>query len=111
MADLLFKDDGYTDTIGFILQQGMGKCLKGLLVVNQIDPPRIHDLKVLLNKAFVYLTSAPDYFQVCLMATKYYLEDRYPPGPVNMPLREDIRMVLHKAFKLMEEIKEIIERA
>ena len=110
-ARLTFQAGGYTDTIGFILQQGMEKCLKALLVANQTEPPRTHDLKVLLNGASQYLESTADYYEACLMATKYYIEDRYPPGPVTMPSKDEIGMVLDKAVKLMSEIKEIINYA
>ena len=111
MARLMFEAEGYTDTIGFIIQQGMEKCLKALLVVNQTEPPRTHDLKVLLNKVSSYLKSATAYYDACLIATKYYIEDRYPPGPVNLPPRKEISIVLDKAVGLMDEIKELIEQA
>lgn len=73
MAKLLFDEGGYTDTISFLLQRGIEKCLKGLLVANEIEPPKIHDLKVLLNRVNAFLKSGDYYYEACVMATKYYL--------------------------------------
>ncbi len=110
-AELIFDAGGYTDTIGFILQQGMEKCLKALLVVNKKEPPRTHDLKLLLNKVTKYLKSTNDYYEACLMATKYYIEDRYPPGVVHLPSKKEITIVLDNAVSLMNEVNEIIRQA
>lgn len=108
-AKLIFDQGGYTDTIAHLLQQGIEKCLKALLALNEIEPPKIHDLKVLLNRADNFLKSSEDYYDACLRATKYYIEGRYPPGPVAMPTKEEIETVLTKAFSLMSEVKEIID--
>lgn len=111
MAIMLFDNEGYTDTIGFLLQQGIEKCLKGLFVVNGIEPTRTHDLKVLLNKVNTYLENSENYYEVCLIATKYYIEGRYPPGPLVLPPRDEISVVLSKANMLMGEVKSIIEKS
>ena len=48
-AQLLYDQEGYTDTIAYHIQQAAEKYLKGYLVYKGHKPPRIHELDTLLN--------------------------------------------------------------
>ncbi|MBN2123760.1 MAG: HEPN domain-containing protein [Deltaproteobacteria bacterium] len=81
-ADLLYDEEGYTDAIAYHIQQAIEKYLQGYLVLREQKPPRIHDLDTLLNLVAVLEPDLyPPYIDLCEKATRYYIEDRYPPGP------------------------------
>jgi HEPN domain-containing protein len=48
-AQLLYDQQGYTDSIAYHIQQAIEKYLKGYLVLKGRKPPRVHDLDVLLD--------------------------------------------------------------
>jgi len=67
----------YTDVIAYHLQQAIEKYLKGFLVLNDIRPPRIHDLDTLLNRVSELEDDIYEPFiDLCEKATRYYLEER-----------------------------------
>lgn len=58
MAQLLYDENGYTDTIAFLIQQGVEKYLKGFLVFHgkKIEKAyRTHDLGFLPNANRTFL--------------------------------------------------------
>ncbi len=94
-AQLLFDEKGYADSIALHIQQALEKYLKGFLVLHGRKPPRIHELDALLNRISEFDNRFDDYISLCEKATRYYLEDRYPPGPLVQyeyeELKEDLR--------------------
>jgi len=94
-----------------ICNQAIEKYLKGFLVFNDIRPPRTHDLDTLLNLAS---TVEPDFYEpfidLCEKATRYYLEERYPPGPLAEYSREEIEADLDLTWELGRTIRERVER-
>jgi HEPN domain-containing protein len=50
MAQLLYNERGYTDTIAFLIQQAIEKYLKGFLVYKGVAPRKTHNLDFLLKK-------------------------------------------------------------
>ncbi len=109
-AQLLGDEHFYTDVIAYHLQQAIEKYLKGFLVLNDIYPPRIHDLDTLLNMVSV---SEPDLYEpfidLCEKATRYYLEERYPPGPLTEYSREEIEADLDLTWELVRAIRERVK--
>lgn len=106
-AQLLYDQDGYTDSIAHHIQQAMEKYLKGYLVIKGQKPPRVHDLDTLLNLAARFEPEWYDRFvELCEKATKYYIDDRYPPGPVPEYDRREIQKDLAAAWDLIESIRE-----
>lgn len=109
-AQLLDDEHFYTDVIAYHLQQAIEKYLKGFLVLDDIYPPRIHDLDTLLN---MVSASEPDLYEpfidLCEKATRYYLEERYPPGPLTEYSREEIEADLDLTWKLVRAIRERVE--
>jgi len=105
-AQLLYDKGGYTDTIAYHIQQAAEKYLKGYLVYKGHKPPRIHELDTLLN---IVVGSDPDlyspFIELCEKATRYYIEDRYPPGPPAEYNREEIKEDLDLTYKLIQVIR------
>jgi len=105
-AELLYDEQGYSDVIAYHIQQAVEKYLKGYLVMKGQRPPRIHELDTLLTLAS---RAEPDlyepYIDLCEKATKYYIEERYPPGPPAEYSRAEIRADLDVARRLADTIK------
>lgn len=81
--------------------------LKGHLVLNGRRPPRIHDLDALLSLVAEIEPELYDpYIELCERATRYYLDERYPPGPpVDYP-RQQIAADLDAAGDLVRILRE-----
>jgi HEPN domain-containing protein len=105
-AQLLYEEQGYTDIIAFHTQQAIEKYLKGYLILKGQRPPRVHELDTLLN---LVSRIEPDlytpYIDLCEKATRYYIEERYPPGPPAEYSREEIKVDLELAWQLVKIIK------
>lgn len=80
-AQLLYDERGYTDSIAYHIQQSVEKYLKGYLVLHGKKPPKIHELDTILNQIAAFDDSFNDFLNLCEKASRYYIEDRYPPGP------------------------------
>jgi HEPN domain-containing protein len=103
-AQLLYEEQGYTDSIAYHIQQGVEKYLKGYLVLHGKKPPRIHELDALLNRITAFDYSFNDFLELCEKASRYYIEDRYPPGPLVEYEYDEIKADLGKAWELIREI-------
>ena len=70
-------------------------------------PPWVHELDTRLNliekfDADLYLP----YIELCEKATRYYIEDRYPPGPPAEYDRSEIQIDLELSWQLIRVLKE-----
>ncbi len=109
-AQLLYDLQGHTDAVAYHIQQTIEKYLKGYLVLNGIEPPWIHELDTLLTKAGKFSPELyQPYIELCEKATKFYLEDRYPPGPPVEYTREEIKADLDLTYQLVGLIREKAE--
>ncbi|MCR4407389.1 MAG: HEPN domain-containing protein [Anaerolineae bacterium] len=104
MAQLLLDERGYTDTIAYLIQQGLEKYLKDYLVWHGERPPRTHDLQFLLKRAIDHDPRFEPHLDLCIKATRFYLEDRYPPGPPPAYDYAYISAVLEEAWQLVRLI-------
>ena len=105
-AQILYEKRGFTDTIAYIIQQAIEKYLKGFLIYNGIKPKRTHDLGILLNEAVKFEDTLEEFIDFCDKVTKYYIENRYPPGsPVEYRF-EEIKESLDNAWSLIRKIRE-----
>lgn len=104
-AQLLYNHRGYTDTIAYHLQQALEKYLKGFLVLHGKKPPKIHELDTLLNHIAAFDHSLMSFLDLCEKASRYYIEDRYPPGPVAEYGYQEIKTDLDRACELIMEIR------
>lgn len=90
-AQILYEQRGYTDTIAYHVQQALEKHLKGYLVWHGKRPPRPHELDTLLDQVTTIDDRLSEYLDLCEKATRFYVEDRYPPGPPVEYSPEEIR--------------------
>lgn len=108
-AQLLYDERGYTDSIAYHIQQSVEKYLKGYLVLHGRKPPKIHELDTILNQIAAFDDSFNDFLNLCEKASRYYIEDRYPPGPPVEYEYEEIKADLDKAWELIRKIRERAE--
>ena len=105
-AQLLYDERGYIDAIAYHIQQAIEKYLKGYLVLQGDRPPWVHELDTLLTLVANFEADLYDPFiELCEKATRYYVEDRYPPGPPAEYSREEIRADLDLAWELVRVIR------
>lgn len=80
-AKVLVDKGGFTDTIAMLVQQAAEKYLKGYLVYHGWKLKKTHDLRRLVAEAVSHDPGFADFRDFARVATAYYLQDRYPPGP------------------------------
>jgi len=106
-AQLLYDEHGYTDAIAHHIQQAVEKYLKGYLVLKGQKPPWVHELDTLLNLVAKFEADLyPSFIELCEKATRYYIEDRYPPGPPAEYSREEVKADLDLAWQLVRVIRQ-----
>jgi len=110
-AQLLHDEHFHTDVIAYHLQQAIEKYLKGFLTLNDIRPPRTHDLDILLNLVSTAEQSLYEPFiSLCEKATRYYLEQRYPPGPPVDYSHKEIEGDLDLTWELVRTVRHRVEQ-
>lgn len=106
MAQLLYDEKGYTDTIAFLIQQAVEKYLKGFLVSYGKKPKRTHDLEKLLDEVAQIDKSFEKFVDIGTKITKYYIDSRYPSGLTAEYTREEIKQSLDEAYEIITKIKQ-----
>ena len=76
------------------------------MVLHGKKPPRIHELDTLLNHISAFDNSYINYLDFCEKVSRYYIEDRYPPGPPVEYEYEEIKVDLDKSRELIKKILE-----
>jgi HEPN domain-containing protein len=104
-AQLLYEQNGYVDSIVYHIQQAIEKYLKGYLVLHRKKPPKIHELDTLLNHISTFDKSFDSFIDLCEKASRYYIEDRYPPGPPVEYRFEEVKNDLDRAWELINQIQ------
>ena len=104
-AQLLYDERGHTDSIVYHIHQALEKYLKGYLVLHGKRPPRIHELDTLLNRITTFDSGLVGFLELCEKASRYYIEARYPPGPLEGYNYEEIKRDLDNTYKLIESIR------
>lgn len=107
-AEILFKSGHYTDTIALLIHQATEKYLKGFLLFNGWQLEKIHDLERLVTEAMAFDANFEVYLDFARRTTAYYVEERYPPGPVVDYPREEIEEALVTAKEMIDRIKEAV---
>jgi len=103
-AQLLYDERGYTDAIAYHIQQALEKYLKGYLVLHGKRPPKIHELDTLLTHIAAFDNSFNDFLELCEKTSRYYIDDRYPPGPLVEYEYGEIKSDLDAAWRLIRMI-------
>ena len=69
-AEILFRENHYTDVIAVELHQGVEKALKSLLALHGIKIPKTHDLLVLVDLICKSIT-LPIKYSYCVGSKSY----------------------------------------
>lgn len=77
-AGILYRENGPSDSICFHCQQTVEKILKGFLVFNKKEFPKVHDLIHLLNLCKKIDKSLEGLEDEVSFLNRYYVETRYP---------------------------------
>jgi HEPN domain-containing protein len=109
MAQLLYNERGYTETIAFLIQQAVEKYVKGFLVFRGVKPKRTHDLERLLDDVIEIDKSFEKFIGMGTKITKYYIDSRYPIGFTIEYSREEIKQSLDEAYEIIAKIKQAIK--
>ncbi|MBI5695753.1 MAG: HEPN domain-containing protein [Nitrospirae bacterium] len=104
-ARLVLEQGGYTDAVAYHIQQSVEKYLKGYLVLIGKRPPKIHELDTLLNHVAEFDGSFEGFRDLCEKASRYYLDDRYPPGPPPEYNQDEVGADLGRATELINIIR------
>lgn len=91
--------------IAFLSQQVAEKYLKGFLSLRGNEPPRIHDLPLLLNKCLTIEKQLEILLEPCELLAGFYLETRYPPD-IPLYTKEEIL----SAFTAAKLVKDTIDK-
>jgi HEPN domain-containing protein len=109
MAQLIYDERGYAETCAFLTQQAVEKCFKGFIVASGREPPRTHDLERLLTEVSEIDPQFSKYTEVSAKMTRYYIEGRYPPGPIAEYSWEETRAILDDAWEIIRQIERGME--
>jgi HEPN domain-containing protein len=93
-ARLILKARGSRAMAALHIHQAAEKYLKGYLVKNGVAPKKTHDLGYLLQSAIPFSAGLRRFEAFCDEVTRYYLQDRYPPGPPASYTLDEIRRTL-----------------
>lgn len=74
----ILLDNETLETAAFHIQQAIEKYLKGYLLSKGWKLIKTHDLISLLNEAVSHTSHLEVFRKLCMRATEYYIEDRYP---------------------------------
>jgi len=107
-ADLLYKENHYTDVIGIEIQQAIEKTFKALQAYNNLPLDKTHDLVKLQDKASKFISILPENIELLEIITDYYMSNRYPGPNYSLPSKEEIADAQKFAHKLFQEIKNMI---
>lgn len=95
------------EIICYHCQQSAEKMLKGFLIDNSIDPPRIHDLRLLRRMCGEIVDGFDDIEEACVRLTAYGVQPRYP---MEIELTEgDMRQAIKDADHIMVFISQLLE--
>lgn len=107
-ADLLFRENHYTDVIGIEIQQALEKVFKALQAYNNISIEKTHDLVKLHRKTLKFLTLLQEDLELLEIISDYYLSNRYPGPNYSMPTKQEIANALSLAHKVFAHVKKCV---
>ncbi len=104
-ARLIYENHGFNDSVALHIQQAIEKYLKRYLVFLGKRPPKNHDLDFILHQIEPFDPYLGVYLELCERATKYYIENRYPPGPLIDYPDAIIHKDLNEAAEMIRKIR------
>ncbi len=103
----LALDPPETETAAFHCQQAVEKCLKALLVANDVDPPRVHDLEVLLEMCTDQGHDLTDLRAAILDLNPFAVQFRYPTEEP-APEEEEVQAGLDAAGSIRRRVQSLL---
>ena len=107
---LLDLDPPETDAVAFHCQQASEKYLKALLVAVGVEPPRTHDLGVLLELASERYPALQDVQEACEYLSPFAVQTRYPlfEPPISS---EDACQAMSRSEEVCELVQGLVFRS
>lgn len=102
-AEIGLKENSIFPQVVFLSQQVAEKMLKGFLMLNKIEPPRIHDLTRLLDQSSKIKAELEELRDSCEALTGFYIEVRYPPD-----IPQYSKTEIQEAFNHAGKIRDVI---
>lgn len=93
-----------TETAAFHCQQAVEKCLKALLVAHDVDPPRAHDLELLLEMCADQGHDLTYFRTAILDLNPFAVQFRYPTEEVP-PTEKEVRAGLQTAGSIRRQVR------
>ncbi len=103
----LALDPPETETAAFHCQQAVEKCLKALLVAHDVDPPRVHDLAVLLEMCADQGHDLTGFRAAILDLNPFAVQFRYPSEEV-APEEEEVQEGLETAESIRRQVESLL---
>jgi HEPN domain-containing protein len=103
-ARLLEAEPGYFAIIAFHCQQGAEKALKAFLTWHQVEFPKTHDLRLLLDLIAKVDETLANALADAQVLTQYGVEYRYP-GDYPEVGHEDVAEALRIAVTVRDEVR------
>ena len=109
-AQLLIRENHYTDVIAFDIQQAIEKALKAVYAYNNESVPRIHALDVLFNYANTNIQFKNIDIKQLLTINDYYIAERYPGPRFSMPEMDEISESMNIAQTILDQVRKHINQ-
>lgn len=103
----LALDPPETEIAAFHCQQSVEKCLKALLVAYDVDPPRVHDLGVLLEMCSDQGHDLTDLRAAILDLNPFAVQFRYPTEEP-APEEEEVQAGLDAAESIRRRVQSLL---
>ena len=107
-AELLFREDHYTDIIGVELQQTVEKAFKSVFAYYGISIPKTHSLPLLYNQISTKISLDDFSLDDIIIISDYYETDRYPGFRYEIPPHTEIEHFLIQVEKWYQQIYELV---
>ncbi len=102
-AEILYKENGPTDSLCFHCHQGVEKILKAFLIFKKNEFPKIHDLIRLLNLCKEIDKNLKGLEKEVSFLNRYYVETRYP-SEVTVYSKKECQKALQATQKITQFI-------
>lgn len=110
-AQILFRADHYTDSIGNDLQQSIEKILKAILAYDNKRIKKSHDLVDIYHQLEEKFSLNEEEIDLLDTATEYFKEDRYPNPNYSLPSHAEIKEILEFTENLFEDVCQLLHVA
>jgi HEPN domain-containing protein len=107
VKSVVLTDDIRYEVLCLLLQQAVEKSLKAVLVHLGQQPPKTHDINLLIE-TLLFLIEIPDYINDTVDLTMFSVITRYPGGYDELDDVEEFYRLLHITEMCIEWVKSII---